>query len=87
LQAKKHGGAQAAFNREFVHTGLLDRERCRVYLELLKRRLEVDYEEYADATESEVLEWLPKAEHFVAAVEAIVAGLISQESDVSSDGV
>ena len=72
LHAKKHGGAQTAFNREFVHTGEIDKATNNVYMSLLERRLDVDYEDFPDATEDEVTAWLPKAEAFVEAVGRLV---------------
>src|SRR5690606_24298078 len=68
LHAKKHGGAQAAFNREFVHSGEVSKDINEVYMMLLERRLEVDYEDFPDATAEEARAWLSKAETFVAAV-------------------
>ena len=72
LHAKKHSGAQTAFNREFVHTGDISKDDNDVYMKLLERRLDVDYEDFPDATEAEAKEWLPKAEAFVATVGELV---------------
>ena len=43
-----------------------------MYDRLLKRRHECDYEDFAQADEEEVRDWLPQAEVLIAALRALV---------------
>lgn len=67
---RKHQGAIAFFDREFVRTEVLSKELSASLHEAFDLRLEADYAELSQPTEDEVLGVLQGAEAFTTAIEA-----------------
>jgi len=65
LSSAKHTGLRSLFNRHFVKTNKVPKDKARVFNDLFERRQEGDYADFVSFEESQVLPWLPEAEAFV----------------------
>jgi uncharacterized protein (UPF0332 family) len=65
LSSTKHTGLRSLFNRHFVKTNKVPKDRARIFNDLFERRQEGDYVDFVSFEESQVLPWLPEAETFV----------------------
>ncbi|PLV56045.1 HEPN domain-containing protein [Thermotoga sp. SG1] len=75
LSFSKHSGVLAAFNREFVKTGKIDKELGKFYNRMFEHRRTGDYGELVEFEEEDVKGWLRKAEEFLDAVEKLMGEL------------
>lgn len=66
----KHSGVIALFDRLWIKTGRLPRERGRFYRTMFDRRQEGDYKDMVTFERAEVEGWLGEARTFVASVSA-----------------
>lgn len=76
LSFSKHSGVLAAFNREFVKTGKIDKELGKFYNRMFEHRKTGDYGELVEFEEEDVKDWIRKAEEFLDAVEKLMGNLI-----------
>jgi len=65
LSSTKHTGLRSLFNRHFVKTNKVPKDKARIFNDLFERRQEGDYVDFVSFEESQVLLWLPEAEAFV----------------------
>ena len=65
LSSTKHAGLRSLFNRHFVKTNRVPKNKARIFNDLFERRQEGDYVDFVTFQESQVLIWLPEAEEFV----------------------
>ena len=65
LSSTKHTGLRSLFNRHFVKTNKVSKDKARIFNDLFERRQEGDYVDFVSFEESQVLPWLPEAEAFV----------------------
>ena len=65
LSSTKHTGLRSLFNRHFVKTNKVPKDKARIFNDLFERRQEGDYVDFVNFEESQVLPWLPEAEAFV----------------------
>ncbi len=65
LSSAKHTGLRSLFNRHFVKTNKVPKDKARIFNDLFERRQEGDYVDFVSFEESQVLPWLPEAEAFV----------------------
>ena len=65
LSSTKHTGLRSLFNRHFVKTNKVPKDKARIFNDLFERRQEGDYVDVVSFEESQVLPWLPEAEAFV----------------------
>jgi uncharacterized protein (UPF0332 family) len=65
LSSTKHAGLRSLFNRHFVKTNKVPKDKARIFNDLFERRQEGDYVDFVSFEESQVLSWLPEAEAFV----------------------
>ena len=65
LSSAKHTGLRSLFNRHFVKTNKVSKDKARIFNDLFERRQEGDYVDFVSFEESQVLPWLPEAEAFV----------------------
>jgi len=56
---------RSLFNRHFVKTNKVPKDKARIFNDLFERRQEGDYVDFVSFEESQVLPWLPEAEAFV----------------------
>lgn len=71
---KTHEGVRQMFNKHFVLTGIVPKERGRFYSVVYGNRSEADYEDFKDFDLSEVQEIYPKVCEFVGMVEKRIVG-------------
>ncbi|MFH1882047.1 MAG: HEPN domain-containing protein [Planctomycetota bacterium] len=72
LSSSKHTGLRSLFNRHFVKTNKVPKEKARIFNDLFERRQEGDYVDFVSFEESQVLPWLPEAEAFVEKIAVLV---------------
>lgn len=77
--ARTHKGARVLFNEHFVKLDRFPSDLAGFFNKLFEKRMESDYEAFADVDHEEVREWLPQAEAFV---EAVAARIDAPASDV-----
>jgi len=65
LSSTKHAGLRSLFNRHFVKTNKVPKDKARIFNDFFERRQEGDYVDFVTFQESQVLIWLPEAEEFV----------------------
>jgi len=78
LSTSKHSGARSLFNRHFVKSGIIAKEKASVYNDLFLRRQEADYLDYALFDEGRVRPWIPAASDFVEAVASVLEDELAQ---------
>ena len=72
LSSSKHTGLRSLFNRHFVRTNKVPKEKARIFNDLFERRQEGDYVDFVSFEESQVLPWLPEAEAFVENIAVLI---------------
>jgi len=72
LSSSKHTGLRSLFNRHFVKTNKVPKEKARIFNDLFERRQEGDYVDFVSFEESQVLSWLPEAEAFVENIAVLI---------------
>lgn len=73
LNPKTHGGAKALFHKEFVLTGIIDKEFGKLYDILLAKRFEADYEDFAMIDDEEVPKYIESVNEFLIKAKTILA--------------
>lgn len=69
LGTSKHTGAIALFDREFIKSGILDKELSRTLHRAFELRQKADYMEKMEVTREDIEEMLPKAKAFITEIE------------------
>jgi uncharacterized protein (UPF0332 family) len=72
LSSSKHTGLRSLFNRHFVKTNKVPKEKARIFNDLFERRQEGDYVDFVSFKESQVLPWIPEAEAFVENIAVLI---------------
>ncbi len=72
LSSSKHTGLRSLFNRHFVKTNRVSKEKARIFNDLFERRQEGDYVDFVSFEESQVLPWLPGVEAFVESIADLI---------------
>lgn len=72
ISAKNHSGIRQAFSKEFVLTGLVDKEQSRFYSNLFANRQSGDYDNFIMMNEEKVGELYPKAVVFIDILERLI---------------
>jgi len=75
LSFSKHSGVLAAFNREFVKTGKIDKELGKFYNRMFEHRRTGDYGELVKFEEEDIRRWLRTAEEFLDTIDELMEGL------------
>jgi len=65
LSSSRHVGVRSLFNQHFVNTGIVAKDKARIFNDLFERRQEGDYVDFVRFDESQVHIWMPQAEVFV----------------------
>lgn len=68
IATSKHAGVIALFDKEFIHTGKIEKSYSKAVHKLFDTRQEVDYKELAEVSHEEAAELVNSAEHFLEAV-------------------
>ncbi len=69
---KKHSGVRACFHKNFVKTGVLEKDFGLFYDEVFESRQRGDYIEMVSFQESQVKTWIEKADNFIKTIERII---------------
>lgn len=72
LSSSKHTGLRSLFNRHFVKTNKVSKEKARIFNDLFERRQEGDYVDFVSFEESQVLPWICEVEEFVENIAILV---------------
>ena len=80
LSSSKHSGVRSLFNRQYVKTDKVPKDLARIYNDLFERKQEGDYIDFVRFQESQVLQWLSKAEQFI----GHITTLVEKETSCSS---
>lgn len=72
LYPKTHLGMKALFNKEFVQTGLINKQQEAIYSTIFAKRFEADYEDFFETDEQHVNNYLADAKKFVEIIEDIL---------------
>ncbi len=75
LTSSKHTGVRSLFNKHYVKSGLVPKNLASIYNDLFERRQEVDYIDFVNFDEEQVLPWISKAEEFI----NYISGLIKEK--------
>jgi len=70
LGTSKHSGAISMFDREFIKTGIFDKDMSKTLHRAFELRQKGDYMEQAEVTKEDVDEMLPKTKDFVSVIKA-----------------
>jgi uncharacterized protein (UPF0332 family) len=73
VQTSRHSGVIAIFDKEFVHTGKIEKTFSRILHDLFDARQEFDYKELVNPTVEEAAERVRMAKDFVNRLKSIVA--------------
>jgi uncharacterized protein (UPF0332 family) len=65
LGTSKHSGAISMFDREFIKTGIFDKDMSKTLHRVFELRQKGDYMEQTEVTKEDVDEMLPKTKDFV----------------------
>jgi len=72
LSSSKHAGLRSLFNKHFVKTSKIAKEKARIFNDLFERRQEADYMDFVSFEEAQVRPWISEAEAFVENVAVLV---------------
>jgi len=72
IKATTHSGLKAAFNKELVKTGKINKEEGKLFNKLFGMRQEADYEDFFAIEEEDVAPLLPKIKNLIAEIEALI---------------
>jgi len=65
LSSSKHSGIRSLFNKHFVKSEKVPKKLAAIYNDLFERRQEVDYIDFINFSEEQVMPWISKAEEFI----------------------
>lgn len=68
LQTSKHAGVIAIFDKEFVHTGKIDKKYSKILHKAFEIRQEGDYKELTDFSRGDAAELVAQAKEFLSNV-------------------
>ncbi|MEK7448306.1 MAG: HEPN domain-containing protein [Planctomycetota bacterium] len=71
LKTSKHVGIISIFDKEFIHTGKIDKYYSKILHKLFDARQEGDYKEYVKLSIEDASESVKQAEEFVAAIKKL----------------
>jgi uncharacterized protein (UPF0332 family) len=79
-KTSKHSGVIAVFDKEFVHTGKLDRRFSRMLHRMFDARQECDYKELVEFSTEEAAESIEIANEFIKTIKAYIEESMKAES-------
>lgn len=72
IKANTHTGLKAAFNRELVRTGKMDKENGKLFNTLFGMRQEADYEDFFSIEKADLEPMIDKVRLFILRLEQII---------------
>lgn len=73
-KTSKHSGVISIFDREFIHTGKLDKSYSKMLHRLFEARQECDYKELVETTLDTATDSVKQAREFIEAVNTLAEG-------------
>ncbi len=74
LYPKTHLGTKALFSKEFIQSGLIDKEYSDFYGIIFAKRFEADYQDFAEIDINAVRSYLNEAEQFIKRITEYIEG-------------
>ena len=68
IEASTHNGVRTEFFKQYIKTGILNREYSNLYSNLMSKRHESDYDDFIEFSESEILPLLEEVRQFLLAI-------------------
>lgn len=81
LSSAKHSGVMSLFFKEFINSGLIDKELGRLYSDIFDLRMKYDYKIPAKITKEDVHNWLIKAGNFIEIVTDLTFKIIDHDNN------
>ena len=72
ISSRTHAGFLTLISLHYGKTGVLTKDEARLFLLLFSLRHEGDYEDFRDATEDEVMEYMPKVRSLIGKLESLI---------------
>ncbi len=72
LEVHTHKGTKAIFHKELVRGGTISTENGKLFNLLFEKRMEVDYDDFAEVEREEVEPLFEQVEHFVSEIEILL---------------
>ena len=73
LKTSKHSGIIAIFDKEFVHTGKIDKHYSRILHKIFEARQVGDYREFSEFSAEDATEFVSLAEEFLNSIKGVIA--------------
>ncbi len=73
FDSKKHSGIISHFNKNYIKTGIIDKEYSKILMAAQDYRNDSDYDDYFTVTEQEALEQIENAEKFINRIEKYIS--------------
>jgi len=72
LKTSKHAGVLSIFDREFIHTGKIDKYYSKLFHQMFIIRQEGDYKELSELTDDEAVRCVERAKEFLNAIKEVI---------------
>jgi uncharacterized protein (UPF0332 family) len=72
IQGTTHSGVKSIFHKEFIKTGMLDKEYGRLYSNLFNKRQEGDYQDFQFFEKETIEPLIIKVEEFISQIEILI---------------
>lgn len=79
LNSSSHSGTKSIFNREFIKSGMLDKNFGKLYNNLFNKRHEGDYQDFQTFEMETIKPLIAKVEEFILSVENLLQHPISNK--------
>ncbi len=73
IATKTHDGTLTELGKNFIMTGLLDKQYGRFFARMIQLRIKADYNSIAEVSEAEVLEMAPLTHMFIDSLKPLLA--------------
>ncbi|MDQ1317087.1 MAG: hypothetical protein QG588_738 [Candidatus Poribacteria bacterium] len=73
LKTSKHSGIIAIFDKEFIHTGKIDKHYSRILHKIFEARQVGDYREFSEFSAEDATEFVSLAEEFLNSIKGVIA--------------
>lgn len=72
LSSSSHSGTKTVFNKEFIKTGILDKDTGKLYNNLFNKRHEGDYQDFQTFDKKTIFPLIEKVEDFIHSIENLL---------------
>lgn len=74
IKTSKHAGVLSAFDKELVHSGMVDKSMSKILHKLFEARQESDYKDFMEVSHEQAVERVTQAKDFLNAVKTLIEG-------------